>query len=256
MTRETEKDEGRHGALRTAFLFAVFVIAVYGGTLFSRGVFVGRDLLAYNLPLEKSIHDAYARGRLPVWSPEISGGRPLLPNPNAGALYPVRILLSALPFPTAMRIFPVLHWALAGIGAMLLLRAIGASSSAAMIAAAAYAFSGVAVSEVFYPHIQPGLMLLPWLLWAAARPWSRPASRTLVLATLLALDFLAGDVFTAGRRSRRGRALDRGRGRGERPDPTRPGSRRGGRARRSSSRCRRSRRRRCGFPRPIGRSWA
>ena len=199
MSRETEKAEGhRHGALLPACLFAVFVIAIYGGTLFSRRVFVGRDLVAYNLPLEKSIHDAYVRGRLPVWSPEISGGRPLLPNPNGGALYPVRILLSALPFATAMRIFPVLHWALAGIGAMLLLRAIGASASAGMIAAAAYAFSGVAVSEVFYPHIQAGLMLLPWLLWAAARPWSRPASRALVLAILLALDFLAADVFTAG----------------------------------------------------------
>ena len=50
--------------------------------------FTGRDLLAYNLPMEKVIHDAYAAGTLPVWNPWISGGRPLLPNPNSGALYP------------------------------------------------------------------------------------------------------------------------------------------------------------------------
>jgi hypothetical protein len=179
-------------------LFAALVAAVYAGTLLSRRVFVGRDLVAYNLPIEKSIHDAYARGRLPVWSPDVSGGRPLLPNPNAGALYPARMLLSRVSFPAAMRIFPIAHWALAGAGAMLLLVALGASASAAWIAGAGYAFSGVAVSEVFYPHIQPGMALLPWLLWAAARSWRRPAGRPIALALFLCLDFLAADVFTVG----------------------------------------------------------
>ena len=193
----TPANSRRRGAA-PALLFAALVAAVYGSTLFSRRVFVGRDLVAYNLPLEKSIHDAYARGRLPVWSPDVSGGRPLLPNPNAGALYPARVLLSAVSFPAAMRIFPVAHWALAGAGAMLLLLALGRSVSAAWIAGSTYAFSGVAVSEVFYPHIQPGMALLPWLLWAAARPWRRPGARPLALAFFLALDFLAADVFTAG----------------------------------------------------------
>src|SRR5207237_8919551 len=85
---------------------ALVLSAVYAEPLFSRRNFGGRDLVAYNLPMEKTIHDAYARRHLPVWSPDISGGRPLLPNPNAGALYPVRMLLAPLSFPLAMPLFP------------------------------------------------------------------------------------------------------------------------------------------------------
>ncbi len=87
-------------------LLVLLIGAVYSDPLFFRRNFAGRDLLAYNLPMEKAVHDAYGRGRLPVWMPEISGGRPLLPNPNIGALYPVRPLLALVPFPLAMRIFP------------------------------------------------------------------------------------------------------------------------------------------------------
>jgi hypothetical protein len=177
-------------------LFAGLVVLLYADPLFSGRNFVGRDLLAYNLPLEKSVHDAWARGRLPVWTPEVSGGRPLLPNPNAGALYPVRALLAAAPFPLAMRIYPILHWIAAGLGAMALLTVLGRSRGAAWAGAATYVFSGVSVSEVFFPHIQPGMTLLPCLLWAAARRWPRPAWQTLALALLFTLDFLAADVFT------------------------------------------------------------
>ena len=37
------------------------------------------------------MHDSWARGQIPVWYPSVSGGRPLLPNPNAGVFYPVRV---------------------------------------------------------------------------------------------------------------------------------------------------------------------
>ena len=147
--------------------------------------------------MEKAIHDAYARGRFPLWVTEVSGGRPLLPNPNAGALYPVRMLLSPLPFPLAAKLFTVLHWAAAGLGALALACALGVSPAGAWIAAVTYAFSGVVVSDVFFPHVLPGVALLPWLVWAARRPGSA-ALRTLRLAALFALLLLAGDVFTIG----------------------------------------------------------
>lgn len=178
-------------------LFAALVLLVYADPLLTRRNFSGRDLIAYNLPMEKSIHDAYASGRLPVWAAEISGGRPLLPNPNAGALYPVRALLAPLPFPLSSRIFPVLHWALAGLGVLALAFRTGRSRAAGWIGAATYAFSGVAVSEVFFPHIQPGMALLPWIVWATASPSSASARRVLVLGLLFALDLLAADVFTS-----------------------------------------------------------
>jgi hypothetical protein len=176
-------------------VFVLLVIGVYADPLFLRKNFAGRDLLGYHLPVEAAIHDAYARGRLPLWLSEISGGRPLLANPNTGALYPVRPLLARLPFPTAFRVFPIVHWILAGIGSFLLAEALGVTLAGAWMAAVTYVFSGIGVTEVFYTNIQPGMVLLPWVIWSIAR--EAPAARKAVLmAGLLGIDFLAGDVFT------------------------------------------------------------
>jgi hypothetical protein len=177
-------------------LFLLLVVTVWADPLFFRKNFAGRDLLGYGLPIESVIHDAYARGRLPVWNPWIAGGRPLLANPNSGALYPVRPLLALLPFPLAFRIFPLLHWGLAGIGTILLLRAIGVSRGAAWIGAVTYVFSGVVVSEAFYNNNHPGVMLVPWVAWAMAARFRTSVRQALVLATLFGLDLLAGDPFT------------------------------------------------------------
>ncbi|MEX0879061.1 MAG: hypothetical protein WEB59_16285 [Thermoanaerobaculia bacterium] len=186
----------RWALLAPAAAFATLVVLLYADPLVTGRNFGGRDMIAYNIPLEKSVHDAWARGRLPVWTPEVSGGRPLAPNPNAGALYPVRALFSRLPLPVALRLFPVAHWIAAGIGMLMLLAALGRSRPAAWIGAVTYVFSGVAVGEAFFPHIQPGMTLLPWIVWAAGRRTGTRWSRLLLLSCLFALDFLAADVFT------------------------------------------------------------
>ncbi|HEY2797928.1 MAG TPA: hypothetical protein VGK26_08580 [Thermoanaerobaculia bacterium] len=186
----------RFGLVKPALLFVGLMLVLYADPLFVRRNFAGRDLNAYNLPMEKTVHDAWARDEWPVWSTEVSGGRPLLPNPNAGATYPVRLLLSRLAFPLAFRVYPVLHWIVAGLGMLVLCRASGRSAAASWLAAVTYVFSGVGVAELFYPHIHPGMALLPWIVWAAARRSGTPASRFLVLTILFALDLLAADVFT------------------------------------------------------------
>jgi hypothetical protein len=179
---------------RSFALFALLILVLWADPLFQRRNFAGRDIVGYNLPIEKAVHDAYARGRLPEWLADISGGRPLLASPNTGAFYPVRPLLAALPFPLAMRIFPVLHWLLAGFGMLLLGESLGMTAAGAWVAAATYTLSGVSVSEVFYTNYQPGMTLLPWLLWALHRPASL-AGRAVSLAAVFGLLFLAGDVF-------------------------------------------------------------
>lgn len=175
-------------------LFAALVAAVYADPLFFPRVFTGRDLVAYNIPMEKSVHDGWASGDLPAWTPEISGGRPLAPNPNVGAFYPLRIVFSRLPFTALLRLAPVLHWALAGIGVILLLSSLGVSREGSWLGAVTYVFGGVSVSECFYPHIQPGMTLLPWILWQLRR--GRGLRGTVGLSLLFALDMLAADVFT------------------------------------------------------------
>jgi hypothetical protein len=184
--------------LLPAVLFALLVLAVYADPLLTGRIFSGRDLIAYNHPMEKAIHSAWSHGSLPVWQAGVSGGRPLAPNPNAGALYPVRAVLSAAPFATAIRVFPVIHWLAAGLGTLLLLRCRGISRAGAFLGATTYVFSGVGVALVFYPNLQPGMALLPWIVWSLGRPDGSFAAKAIRTGTLLGLDFLAGDVFTSG----------------------------------------------------------
>jgi hypothetical protein len=49
------------------------------------------------------------------------------------------------------------------------------SPGGAWLGAVTYVFSGVSVSESFYPHIQPGMTLLPWILWQLRRARDRSA---------------------------------------------------------------------------------
>ncbi|HEY3124632.1 MAG TPA: hypothetical protein VGK70_11300, partial [Thermoanaerobaculia bacterium] len=180
------------------FFFLLLILGIYSPVILSERNFAGRDLLVYHLPIEKAVHEAYSHRRLPIWIPEISGGRPLAPNPNVGAFYPIRPLLAQFSFPAAMRIFPILHWAIAGVGMILLLRSVRASLGAAWLAGVTYAFSGPAVTEVFYPNIQPGMTLLPWVVWAVNRRNVSGGMKLLTLSLLFALLYLAGDVFTIG----------------------------------------------------------
>jgi hypothetical protein len=186
-------DSGRRAL--PGVLFLLLLLAVYADPLFSRRNFGERDLLGYNLPIEKAVHDAYARGRWPVWIDEISGGRPLLPNINVGALYPIRALLAPISFPMAMRIYPVLHWALAGLGVMALLSTMEISPGARWVGAVTYVFSGVGVSQIFYTNHHPGVALLPWVVWSVAREPQAALGRYGIPSALIGLDFLAGDVF-------------------------------------------------------------
>src|SRR5215471_2934458 len=185
----------RRPALRLSLLLVALLAVVWADPLFVRRNFAGRDPMAYHYPLEKAIHDAWGRGRLPVWVSEISGGRPLLANPNVGALYPPRPILSAVPFAWAVRVFPILHWAISGVGMFLLLGVLGVSAAGAWVGAATYVFSAVSVSYVFYPNTHPGMALLPWLVWAMARPSSSPARGTIAVSIVWALLFLSGDAF-------------------------------------------------------------
>ena len=217
-------------------LFTLLVLTVYADPLLTPRIFVGRDLVPYGLPIEKATHDAWARGRLPVWNADVSGGRPLFPNPNAGPLYPLRPLLSRVPFPLAMRLFPVVHWVIAGLGAFFLLRALGRSGGAAWIAAVTYAFSGVLVSEVFYLPLQPGAALLPWTLWATRPAGGHRLAQGRGARTGLRPDDARGRRLRGRDRAAGVGALDPARVAAGRPRARRRGARRRARARRAARR--------------------
>src|SRR5262249_53682250 len=111
---------------------------------------------------------------------------------------PVRAALSVFPFPFAMRLFPIFHWILAGLGVMALLFELRASRAGAWIGSVTFAFSGVVVSEVFYTNHIGGVVLLPWILLALDRSLTMRTGKVAALSVHFGLDFLAGEVFTMG----------------------------------------------------------
>ena len=123
------------------------VVLLFADLLFLPRMIYGRDINSYFLPLESAVHRAWASGHLPLWFGAVSGGKPLLPNPNSGAFYPLRLAAAALSPAAGF----ALSWSrvLAGWGAIRLARALG-MGAAPSSAAAVYALSGPSMSALLF----------------------------------------------------------------------------------------------------------
>lgn len=89
---------------------------------FMTGVPVARDMQLFFLPQKHIVWEALQAGELPVWSPLIAEGRPLLANFQSALFYPPTWLYAALPFLEAFNWLLVLHVVLGGVGAYLFAR--------------------------------------------------------------------------------------------------------------------------------------
>lgn len=148
------------------------------------------------LTVARALHDGVA----PLWNPLSGGGQPLLAHPQAGALYPLDLLV--LPFMQGWdagsllaleRTIP-LHVGLASIFTFALVRVLTGSRPAALVAAICYGYSGFLTS---YPIPQlPILRSASWfplqlLAWWLALE-RRSAGWAAVTGLTVALAFLAG----------------------------------------------------------------
>ncbi|MGD9498378.1 MAG: hypothetical protein AB7Y46_18945 [Armatimonadota bacterium] len=106
-------------------------------------------------PLFRALDAALARGDLYVWDYAQWCGLPALAKGESTGLYPLTLLLCGLlPWMTALHASYWLHLALATAGCFWVARNLGAVSGAALIAAAAYGFSGYQAAHlVHFAHI-------------------------------------------------------------------------------------------------------
>jgi Bacterial membrane protein YfhO len=139
--------------------------------------------------------DAMLAGRAPLWNPHAALGMPLLADYQTAPFYPVNLLL--LPFDplTAMSLFMLVHFALAGIFMYVFLRGLGIGTLAALFSGLAFQWNGYFISYLGHPtHIATGVWL-PLLLHLARRALVEqrarafPAAFTIALACLLLAGF-------------------------------------------------------------------
>jgi len=126
-------------------------------------------------------------GHLPLWNPFIFGGQPYLADGQSSMFYPLNWLSYWLPASTFFAWAAAIRLYLAALFTTLLLRSLGCSRGASLLAGLAYAFCGPMVVWQGYP-IPDVFLWLPAALWALQRVF---ASRRVQLWLVLLAIFIA-----------------------------------------------------------------
>ncbi|MBN8637527.1 MAG: hypothetical protein J0M07_19550, partial [Anaerolineae bacterium] len=184
------------------------------------------DTYAYHYPYWAARNAAILNGHLPLWSPDLFMGVPLLANSQIGTFYPPNWLVAPLSPPEGLRVSVLLHVAWTAIGTYALARrTLTVARPAALAAAAIFAFGGYFGAHIEQINQLQGLAWLPWLLlifdWTIRnpavvgtrhvssstsenqgrgmpRPYEKPvrASGVILLGVAIALQFFTGHTQT------------------------------------------------------------
>lgn len=155
------------------------------------------DTFNYFYPYWDARNAALAQGKLPLWTPDLFMGVPLLANPQLGTLYPPNWLTIPLAAPDAVRASTLLHVAWAMLGAYALGRgALSLERLPALAAALIYGLSGYTGAHVEQINQLQGLAWMPWLFWLYHRALDVPLPNSLWLSMALALQIFTGHTQT------------------------------------------------------------
>jgi hypothetical protein len=180
----------------------VLLLAALTGLFFYRLIFTDwilarGDTLAYFYPYWQARSAAFMAGRLPLWSPHLFMGVPLLANSQLGTFYPPNWIVAPLSAPDAVRASIVVHGFWLSLGTYRLARgALGLGRFPALIAAAVFAFGGYIGGRVEQINQIQGLAWMPWLFWLTHRLGMTPGRSAPLLALALALQFFTGHTQT------------------------------------------------------------
>ena len=166
----------------------------FSGKILARG-----DTFEYFYPYWDARNAAFREGKLPLWTPDLFAGLPLLANPQIGAYYPPNWLTAPFRAPGAISISILLHSVLAAAGACWLYReAVSQRWIPAVAAGLVYAFSGQLGAHVEQINQFQGLAWLPLLLTLYHRSLTQDkrARDCLLLAIAWALQIFSGHTQT------------------------------------------------------------
>ena len=156
------------------------------------------DQLTQDLPVQRTIYEAYRRGEIPWWDSYTYGGRPLLADGHINGTAPVRVLMYfILPFELAYNWTLILHFVLGGVGMFLLLRQFGFRDWNCILFSLTYEFAGWQTISFQHPWIQSSFVYYPflWQLWDAALH-QRSRWHIVLGSLLVAAIFLSGSIQT------------------------------------------------------------
>jgi len=188
---------------RRALLFSVaglvgLIVLAYLRVLFLGETFAVRDHLTWTLPSRAFLAESLRHGHLPEWWDALRLGQRFASDPNNGVTYPLTWAIALLDPLLGADLLLLFHIFLAGAGALLLARRLGASALGAFFGAAALMTSGYMTSMIVSGTILLPLGWMPLVAWAAlgvAQVETRCDyfGRALVLAGVLAGSVASGN---------------------------------------------------------------
>ena len=176
-----------------AFL-ALLIAVLYGDILFlGRGLYL-QDIISYHVPMKWIVRQVVAHGELPLWNRFYSAGQPLAANPAYEVFYPPQWLIWLPSFHFGFQLHILLHFVIAAIGMVALLRGLGARSLAATFGAAVFVMSGPYLSLSMKLPLLFSLSWMPLALHCARRAIVERRRRDFATAAVvLAMQLLIGE---------------------------------------------------------------
>ncbi|MBL8163834.1 MAG: YfhO family protein, partial [Anaerolineae bacterium] len=174
-----------------ALLCALFALLIFQRIALDGMILARGDIYTYFYPYWAARSAALAAGHIPLWSPELFMGVPLLANSQIGTFYPLNWPLTPLLPPAAVTISLLLHaaWAMFGVY-QLGKRTLRLSALPALLAGAVYGMGGYLGAQVEHVNQYQALAWMPWLFLLFHQ--ARSLQGVLLLGGALALQLLAG----------------------------------------------------------------
>ncbi len=164
LRRSTWPSLGTYG-----LVLCISLLLIYRRLLAGR-VLANGDLHLYFFPYWTAASRAFQAGRIPLWSPYLFAGVPLLANSQLGVFYPLNWPFWLLSGPTLLGMTRALHGSvlfhvlLAGVNVFVLARQLGIRGWGAALSGLLYAGSGFLGVHVEHLNQLQGLAWLPLVL--------------------------------------------------------------------------------------------
>ena len=189
----------RRPTLMAALLLLALTILFIGRDIWPANGLVlgGHDMRGYYYPYYDHVKEAVREGRLPYWEPALFNGFPFMAQPQQNVFYPPLWPSFFLPVNVGISLYTMIHIWLAGIGMYLFVRYMGGRWLPSILAAIAFAFSGLLAGRLWAGHSTVYALdaWTPWLLLALAWSVRKGTVWSAMIAGLpLGLALLAGHI--------------------------------------------------------------
>ncbi|PWT96260.1 MAG: hypothetical protein C5B55_00225, partial [Blastocatellia bacterium] len=174
---------------RTTDLLTLGCILVFFLCTFPQGILGGRFLLSndaffYSFPLRTVAWRMIRSGELPLWTPTILSGYPLLSMAQIGLAYPLTWGYLVFTGRTAEQIYVLAPFLLVPLFTYFYLRSLGRSPLASLLGGLSFGYGGMMASPLANNGLMPNaVMWLPLLLIAIERSRTTRFVSALLLAT-------------------------------------------------------------------------